>query len=309
MPKQFNTKKPSAPVSAKTTTKSSPSSKTGTKPVSKPASTKPPAGKPAAAKPSASSKSGPVRGTTPKAVKKISEAYEIPDYSEGIEIAEGTKPTFDPAGSLSTPVGTAMWAWIGTKADEAFNKDPQQKITVVFDPEDEELESFYNRIMAFQTAWYEANGEDPSDSIAIFKDPDETFTNKYREALGDENAEPGPRIEFKKKAKFDENGDAIPVPLFDAAGEPDSELKVWAGDKVCVEFSLGGYNSPSKSIGIGVKPYLHSVQLVEEGPRVGQGEGGKAGATFKKRGTVAKKPAKQQVEEEVVEESEDDLPF
>ncbi len=260
--------------------------------------------------PTSTPKAAPAKKTAPvkKPAKVVESAYPIPDYSAGIEIAEGTKPTFDPAGSISTPVGTAMWAWIGTKADEAFNKDPQQKITVVFNQEDPELEDFYNRLKAFQDAWYEVNGEEPADSIAIFKDPDDAFVNKFREAIGDENAEPGPRIEFKRKAKFTDDGNAIPVPTFNAEGEAEDGLNIWAGDKVSVEFTLGGYISASKSIGIGIKPYLRAVQLVEEGPRVGQGSGGSAGGSFRKRGTVAKKPVAAAAEEEI-EESSDELPF
>ena len=311
MPKTFAPKSKTATPAVKTTTKpqSSQSSKSGTKPGTKPNSSTPKTATKPSPKPVTQAKPKPT--STPKAAPKktvVESSYPIPDYSGGIEIAEGTKPTFDPGGAIATPLGTAMWAWIGTKADEAFNKEPQQKITVVFDPDDSELEDFYNRLKAFQDAWYEANGEDPSDSIAIFKDPDDTFVNKFREAVGDENAEPGPRIEFKRKAKFNDDGDAIPVPVFNAEGEQDDSLHVWNGDRVCVEFSLGGYISPSKSIGIGMKPYLRSVQLVAEGPRVGAGTGGTTGGSFRKRGT-AKPKATKVVAEEEVEESSDELPF
>lgn len=310
MAMNFKPKNKSA-SSVKTTTKpqSSPSSKVGTKTATKPNVTKPSAsrsGKPAPspkAKPASTPKAAPKKTSKPTTAV---EAYEIPDYSEGIEIAEGTKPTFDPGGAISTPTGTAMWAWVGTKADSAFNKEPEQKITVVFNQEDPELEGFFNRILAFQNAWFAANGEEETDSVAIFKDPDDAFVNKWNEALGEDAPEPGPRIEFRRKAKF--NGeDAIPVPTFTAEGE-EEPLQIWPGDQVKVEFSLGGYNSPSKSIGCGIKAYLRAVQLIEEGPRIGQGGGGKSGSTFKKTGNT-KATRKQEVADEEIEESGEDLPF
>lgn len=289
--------KKSASVATKTT-------KTPAKPAAVPSKKTPPAVVPKKAP-------APTKKAKPVAVKS---AYEIPDYSEGIELAEGSKPTFDPAGNLCTPVGTAVWAWVGKKADDKFDADkPKQKITVVFNSEDPELEGFFNRILAFENAYRVAIGEDETESLSIIKEADDAFTTKYQEATGSEEAPAGPFMVITRGAKPDpngEDGDVIPVPLFDEDG-PIEGGSVYSGDQVRVEFSLGGYNSPNKKIGAGIKSYLQGIQIVNACSVKRTEGGGKAGSTFKfsgkKSATKAAKPTKEADDE--VPESDDDIPF
>lgn len=294
-------------VTKKTASAATKTTKTPTKPVAAPAKTKAPP-------PAAPKKAAPAPVEKAKAAP-VESAYEIPDYSEGIELAEGSKPTFDPAGNLCTPVGTAVWAWVGKKADDKFDADkPKQKITVVFNSEDPELEGFFNRILAFENAYRVAIGEDETDSLSIIKEADESFATKYQEATGLEEAPAGPFMVITRGAKPDPNGepgDVIPVPLFDEDG-PLENGSVYSGDQVRVEFSLGGYNSPNKKIGAGIKSYLQGIQIVDACSVKRTEGGGKAGSTFKFSGkkaasTKAAKPTKEADDE--VPESDDDIPF
>jgi len=233
--------------------------------------------------------------------KTKSSAYPIPSYDE-IEVAEKGKPTFDPAGSVATPIGVALWAWVGTKADTAFQKEPQQKITVVFDANEPDMESFTARLLAFENAYRSAIGKEEATEVRIIKEPNEKIAAEYNKLTG---GTAGSYMLITRKARVDDEGNASPVPLFDANAD-SMEGSIWSGDKVVVEFSLGAYTSPNKAIGTGIKPYLRAVQLIEEGPNREGGTGGGVGKAFKSRGTPTKPAAK---EEDSVEESSDDIPF
>ena len=244
-------------------------------------------------------KPAPAKKPAPK-----SETYPIPSYND-IEVAEKGKPTFDPAGSIATPVGIALWAWIGTKADTAFQKEPQQKITIVFDSEEPDMDAFSQRLMAFENAYRDAIGKESTTEVKILKEPNDKISEEYTKITG---RTAGSYMLITRKARLDDEGNATPVPLFDAAADP-MQGSIWGGDKVVVEFSLGAYTSPNKAIGTGIKPYLRAVQLIEEGPNRDGGTGGGAGKAFKSRGTTAKTAKPATAEEDSVEESSDDIPF
>jgi hypothetical protein len=239
----------------------------------------------------------------PKKTAPKSETYPIPSYGD-FEVAEKGKPTFDPAGSIATPTGVALWAWVGTKADTAFQKEPQQKITIVFDENEPEIEAFSQRLMAFENAYRDAIGKDNTTEVKILKEPNDKISEEYTKITG---RTAGLYMLITRKARLDDEGNATPVPLFDEQANP-MQGTIWGGDKVVVEFSLGAYTSPNKAIGTGIKPYLRAVQLIEEGPNREGGTGGGAGKAFKARGTTAK-TAKPATEEDSVEESSDDIPF
>jgi len=305
--------KPAAkPVAAKPAVAKAPA-KAAAKPQAKPAATKP-AAKAAPAKPAVAPKVAPKPAAKPQPRAVAVERWPIVDYSEhSIEFNEKNGLAFDPAGAICTPIGRAEYAWVGSKSDTKFANDGvgKQKITVVFNQDDPEIEPFFNRIMAFQTAALEVLGVEPTDEIAFLKT--------------DDKFDGAPHMVVTRKAKLDpadETGEGvIPVPHYNKSGQEIDE-QCWSGDSVRVEFSLCAYNTPQAC---GVKPYLSAVQVIEEGPR--EGKGGKRGGTFRNEGgpvtggSFAKpapkgkgKPVAAEVPDEETQEGDgseqgDDLPF
>jgi hypothetical protein len=120
--------------------------------------------------------------------------------------------------------------------------DPTFKVTVMFDQNDPEFVAMKAEITAFAAEFSKECGRtiDPSSVIRADK------------LTGD------PCISFKSKARRDDAGNYIVVPVVNSDKQPCDTANT--NDRIRVAFSLGGWES---AFGAGIKPYLVAVQVVE----------------------------------------------
>ena len=149
-----------------------------------------------------------------------------------------------------SPKGEARWAYL-RKPDTKFNKECH-KITVFFDPKDPELAAIKKVSLEFQAEYFKEKGKKAPAGLKFLKIDEKTGR---------------PFIQFKTGVRRDDEENVIPVPVVDAK-KAATKTAVWSGDIVRVAFSLAGWETAQ---GIGVKPFLNAVQLLESkgGPSSG----------------------------------------
>jgi len=159
------------------------------------------------------------------------------------------KPSIYFSPTVKSPQGSALFAKL-EEPDVFKGGDPTWKITVVFDPADNEYKNLVKTIDDFAAAYSKECGK-PVAGNSIWRNDKNTGL---------------PCLTFKSKAKQGDDGKFIKLAVVDADKQPTTEP--WNGDKVRVAFKLGGWTSP---FGAGIKPYLSAVQVIERRPKGSSG--------------------------------------
>lgn len=159
------------------------------------------------------------------------------------------KPSIYFSPTMKSPAGSALFAKLD-EPDVFKGGEPTWKITVVFDPNDNEYVSMLADLDKFAAAFSKECGR-PVDPKSVLRSDKNTGQ---------------PCITFKSKAKMGDDGKYMKLQVVDAAKEATTEP--WNGDKVRVAFKFGGWTSP---FGAGIKPYLSAVQVIERRPKGASG--------------------------------------
>lgn len=164
------------------------------------------------------------------------------------------KTKFKNLKTTMTPDGIASWAYLD-EPDEAFGKI-LQRITVFFDKDDDNFKTFLKLVMELRNKFFADNGMKPKGKLPkSVKVADKTLAEKAKVPVG------SPYIQFETKPELGDDGQYLPVPVFNAAGERIRRVNaVWGGDIVSIETNITGWEN---STGMDVKFFLGSVQLLK----------------------------------------------
>lgn len=142
--------------------------------------------------------------------------------------------------TIVTPIGSALFASL-KEPDTYKGGDPTWKVTIVFD-DSPEFKRFKSEIARFAAEFSKECGR-MVDAESVFRVDKQTGK---------------PCMTLKSRVKLAEDGTPIPFPVVDA--EKQSTDEPWNGDQIRASFKLGGWKS---AFGVGIKPYLSAVQVVE----------------------------------------------
>jgi len=175
------------------------------------------------------------------------------------------KNTMVKLGRAVSPKGIAAWAYLNEPAEGYAGGAEQQKITVFFDPKDEDFKKFGTVLTKARKKMAEEKGCKPTDIDLPLKQATEKIVEKV------EGIKVGqPFIEFKTKPR-EKNGVVVPVPVVGADAKP-TDQEVWGGDLVRVQCNLSGWEMPSpRGNSYGIKAYLSGVQLLKSNRSAGNG--------------------------------------
>ena len=157
-----------------------------------------------------------------------------------------SKPALFFSPTYKSPQGSSLFAKL-TEPDVFQGGEPTWKITLVFDPKDPEFVAFQSQVSDFAQAFSKECGKkvDPLKSIGIDKNT----------GL--------PCMTFKSKVRLDDAGRNVKIPSVDAT-KTAIDKEPWNGDLCRVAFKFGGWQS---ALGVGIKPYLSAVQVLERRPK------------------------------------------
>jgi hypothetical protein len=186
---------------------------------------------------------------------------------------QNLKTDFTALKTVMTPDAVAAWAYLD-EPDTAFGKT-KHRITGFFDPTDAKVKKFFKLLTELNKKFHADQGKKAAGKGVpkIIKKADEALVEK----LADERITVGmPYIQFETNPEQDDNGNWIPVPVFNARGQRIAKKNaIWGGDVVSIETNITGWINAS---GQGVKCYLSAAQLLEKGERTSARAN--AGSTF-----------------------------
>lgn len=166
--------------------------------------------------------------------------------------------------TLRSPKGRVGFNYL-TDPDTRFDKDGKQRIQIFVDNKDPEVKAMVTKVMEVTNTFLKSIGKAATKEMPSFiKKAGEYEVQRFGEKLGVKEGDFF--MEFNTKARYDDDGNAIPVELYDQQAnkiDPTSKVRVFSGDTVRVSVRLGGYNAGGK---VGLKVYLQGVQIVKKLP-------------------------------------------
>lgn len=159
-------------------------------------------------------------------------------------------------GKMTSPKGTAAYAYLN-EPDDAFGKE-KYRITVFFlDKKDPAFVKFVKDI--------KAKAKEFGGKNLPFKMVDQAMIDKAEEKGYESHPLGTPYIQYESYYNAD---DPKPIPVFNAMGKKDEEIRVFGGDIVKVEGTLVLWELNGDT---GVKLYLNAVQQLKSNYKGGAG--------------------------------------
>lgn len=161
---------------------------------------------------------------------------------------------------MVSPKATAAYAYL-SEPDDAFGKQKYRITAFFLDKKDPAFVAFVKEVKALAK---EHGGQN-----LPFKLVDQAMIDKAEERGYEQHPLGTPYVQYESYYNED---DPKPVPVFNAKGKEDANLRVFGGDTVKVEGSLVHWELNGAT---GVKFYLNAVQQLKSNY-----SGGGAGSTF-----------------------------
>ena len=186
-------------------------------------------------------------------------------------MATKAKTTLTTIKTVQAPDGIAAFAHL-TEPDEGYgNNGPKHCITVFWDKTSDDFKAFVTLLKAANKKYLVSIGRMKQNQKAPLPKCLKVCNEKTAKTTGQDVGTP--YIEFATKPHQDDDGNWIPVKVYNAEGDL-TRKRVYGTDVVSIECTITGWVMPESA---GIKCYLGAVQLLESRYQTGRSN---AGSTF-----------------------------